>query len=472
MLELKTTAGSHPKKLSEKSSLPIVREVDVLVVGGGTAGAAAGIGSAREGAKTLIIEQFGFLGGTQTGALVTPMMPNQIDSKPLNRGLDWEINSRMIDLAESGKWSDGNRGWFNPEMLKFVLERMAEEYGAEFLYYTMFEDVILDGNKLVGITILNKGGRSIILAKRVIDATGDADVAFRAGIPCFTGEESSGMNQPFSVRFTLGNIDMKRFIGFLKSLGRAEVVEEAEGSSVPLIHIAMVWEKKFPLEPIFRKAVEDGVLEENDGNYFQVFSAAGREGELFFNCPRITLKVDGTNPFHLTRAQVVGRKAILRYLEFCRKYLPGCEKATLTGVASMVGVRESRRIDGEYLLTADDILSGRKFEDAIARSNYPIDIHRADNEKGMKLQHLPAGIFYEIPYRCIVPKKVDNLLVPGRCLSATFEAQSSVRIQTNCRAMGEAAAVASVMSIRENTLPRKIDGLKLREALRKRGANL
>lgn len=453
-------------------SIDVISETDVLIVGGGTAGAVAAISAAREKAKTLVVEQFGFLGGTQTGALVTPMMPNQVDQKPLNGGIDFEINSRMMRFGESGRWPDGNMGWFNPEMLKIVLEQMVTDAGGDILYYSMLEDAIMDGGEIRGVTVLNKRGKAALLAGRVIDATGDADVAFRAGVPFFSGDETTKANQPFSVRFSMGGIDLDSFIAFLQSLGRAEITFDPQGSNYPLVHTAMVWGRDFPLEPVFRKAVEDGVLLETDGNYFQAFSVAGRKGELFFNCPRISIEVDGTNPLHLSRAQVQGRKAILRYLDFARKYFPGCEHASITSLAPMVGVRESRRIDGEYLLTADDVLTGKKFDDAIGRSNYPIDVHRSDGKEGMKLQHLQPGEFYEIPYRSIVPRKVDNLLVAGRCLSATFEAQGSVRVQSNCRAMGEAAALASVMSMRKDIPPRLLDGTELRKALHSRGGNL
>lgn len=453
-------------------TMSIIANVQVLIVGGGTSGAVAAISASRENVRTLLVEQFGFLGGTQTGALVTPMMPNHIRQASLNRGIDFEINLRMMECGESGIWSDGNMGWFNPEMLKIILEQMVVEAGAEILYYTMFEDAIVSDGKVVGVTVLNKAGRGAILAERVVDATGDADVAFRSGVPFFSGDETSGLNQPFSVRFSLGGINVNKLIRFLETLGRAEFTVQQGRSATPLIHMAMVWGRNYPLEPIFRRAVEDGVLLETDGNYFQAFSVAGRSGELFFNCPRITNEVDGTNPLHLTKAQVLGHRAILRYVEFCRRYLPGCENATITSVAPMVGVRESRRIKGEYTLTADDIMQGRKFEDAIARSNYPIDIHRSDEKSGVKLQHLPPDTYYEIPYRSIVPKVIDNLLVPGRSLSATFEAQSSVRIQSNCRAMGEAAGLAAALSLKDNLTPRTIDGAKLRMALRQRGANV
>ena len=452
--------------------IPVVRTVDILVVGGGTAGAVAGIAAGREGLKSLVVEQFGFLGGSQTAALVTPMMPNQIDLVPLNGGIDFEINSRLIGMRESGVWKDGNRGWFNPESLKLVLEQMNVEAGTELLYYTTFEDVIIDGDEVRGIVVANKAGRGSVLAKRVIDCSGDADVAFRAGVPCESGDPNTKLNQPFSVRFNLGNVDLKRFAEFLRSLGKHDVMHEAEGTDVDLIHTAMVWRNGWTLEPVFRKAVDEGVLQESDGNYFQAFTMAGRPGELALNCPRISADIDGTDPFHLTKAQIKGREIIQRYLAFCRSYLPGCEHAYLVMSAPMVGVRESRRIRGEYYLTVDDVLGAKKFDDAILRNNYPLDVHRDSVTDTSRSTRLPAGEYHEVPYRCLVPLTKERLLVAGRCLSASFEAQSSVRIQTNCRAMGEAAAVASAMSIRKGIFPRHLDGKELRKRLIEKGGRL
>ena len=460
------------KRHISEQGIPVIRTVDLLVVGGGTAGAVAAIAAGREGLKTLVVEQFGFLGGTQTGALVTPMMPNQINGQPLNGGIDMEINLRLNGMRESGVWKDGNRGWFNPEATKFVLEKMAGEAGAEILYYTMFEDVVMDGNAVAGAVVTNKAGRQAILAERTVDASGDGDVAFRSGAVFESGDPKTGLNQPFSVRFHIGNVDLPRFAAFLRSLGRHDVMEGAEGTEVMLIHTAMVWNKGWTLEPVFRQAVSDGVLEERDGNYFQAFSMAGRPGELAFNCPRISLDIDGTDPFHLSLAQVKGREIVQRYVTFCRRYLPGCEEAYLVFTAPMVGVRESRRIRGEYYLTTDDVLGAKKFPDAVGRNNYPLDIHRDADDEKLTITRLPAGEYHEIPYRCLVPLKVENLLVAGRCFSASFEAQSSVRIQSNCRAMGEAAAVASALSLQHGIAPRAFDGVALRRALVKRGARL
>jgi hypothetical protein len=250
-------------------------------------------------------------------------------------------------------------------------------------------------------------------------------------------------------------------------------MDAAEGSDVPLIHTAMVWGKGWTLEPLFRKAVEAGVLRESDGNYFQAFSMAGRPGEMAFNCPRIAEDIDGTNPFHLTNAVVKSREMTQRYLKFCKTYLPGFENSYLVFTAPLVGVRESRRIRGEYYVTVDDVLGGKKFDDAVCRNCYPLDIHRTKEEEGkINLYKLPQGEYHEVPYRALVPLKAENLLVAGRCLSASFEAQSSIRIQSNCRAMGEAAAVASAMSIRKNVFVRNVDGVEVRGVLRQQGASL
>ena len=451
--------------------LPVLRDVDLLVVGGGTAGAVAGIAGARAGLRTLIVEQFGFLGGSQSAALVTPMMPNQIDGEPLNGGIDMEINRRMNAMGESGVWRDGTRGWFNPEMLKHVLEQMCIETGTELLYYSVIDDVIMEGEHLRGVVVVQKAGRGVLRAKRVIDATGDGDVAFRAGASVESGDPATGLNQPLSVRFHAGNVDLARFADHLRSLGRHDVLEHAEGSAHPLIHTAMVWGKGWPLEPLFKKGVADGVLEEQDGAYFQVFSVAGRPGELACNCPRLPEELRGTDPFDLTRAQVLGRAAIRRYLAFFRQYLPGCEGAYLVMTAPMVGVRESRRIRGEYYLTAEDYFAARKFPDAIARNCYPLDIHRND-EHSLNMKRQPPGEYHEIPYRCLIPLGVEDLLLAGRCFSGSFEAQSSVRIQSNCRAMGEAAAVACAMSLASGIPLRRVDGVALRTRLVELGGRL
>lgn len=450
--------------------LPVVRDVDLLVVGGGTAGAIAAAAGGREGLRTLVVEQFGRLGGTQTSATVTPMMPNQIDGEPLNGGIDLELNRRLMAEGNSGRFKDGNEGWFNPEMLACALDDLVAESGAKSLFFTHVVAPLMDGDAVVGAVVHNKAGLTAIRAQRTIDASGDADLAARAGVP-FEGGDADGLHQPFAQRFMLGGIDFEVFVDFLSEKGRFAITEPQAAGQQPLFTAAMVEDAGWPLEPLFRQGVADGVLEPVDLNYVQLFSMNGRPGEVAFNNPRICDDTDGTDPFHLSRAARVGRQMVRRYAAFFQRYVPGCERAYVSQIAPMVGVRETRRIVGEYVLTADDVLSGRTFPDGIARNNYPIDLHRR-REEDSKLIKLPPGTFHEIPYRSLVPLRVENLLVVGRSLSATFEAQGSVRIQSNCRAMGEAAARAMAMSLRQGITPRQVDGAALRARLMEHGARL
>jgi hypothetical protein len=462
--------STDPRVTYHGLDLPVVREVDLLVVGGGTAGAIAAVAGAREGLRTLVVEQFGFLGGTQTGATVTPMMPNQLDGEPLNGGIDMELNHRLMAEGNSGRFSDGNEGWFNPEMLKCALDDLATEAGAELLFFTHFVDVLMQGDEVAGAVVHNKAGLTAIRARRVIDATGDADVAVKAGVP-FEGGDAEGEHQPLALRFMMGGIDFERFVGFLAEQERFALTPAQQHGQQPLFTAAMVEGGGWPLEPFFRQALEDGVLEPEDLNYFQLFSMNGRPGEVAFNNPRIRDRIDGTDPFDLSHACITGRRMVGRYAAFMQRYMPGCENAYVSQIAPMVGVRETRRIVGEYVLTAEDVLEGRKFSDAIARNNYPIDLH-SKRETEAKLVKLPPGVYHEIPYRCLVPLQAENLLVVGRALSATFEAQGSVRIQSNCRAMGEAAGRAMALSLRDGITPREVDGIRLREHLVRHGARL
>lgn len=418
---------------------------DVLVIGGGTAGAVAGIAAAREGAKTLIVEQFGCLGGSQTGALVTPMMNNHVNTVPMTCLINEEIQDRLEATGDTAA-HPGNRGHFNPEMLKYVLDDLATEAGCELLFHTFFESAIVENGAVVGAVVVNKAGRQKIRAARTIDATGDADVAVSAGCPYEAGGPD-GNHQSVSLRFMAGGVDLLRFCEWIDEHG-------GHGFRPPIVHYLSVWGRNAPLEPFLEQAVKDGVIERRDGDFFQLFGVPGRPGEVAFNCPRLPGNRNGADPAELTRAQIEGRRAIRRLLAFVRGYLPGFEGAYISQTAAMVGVRETRRIVGDYVLTAADCAAGRKFPDAVARCNYPVDIHDPNNPGGKLYQPLPDGDWYEIPYRCLLPKGVENLLVVGRCLSADFEAQSSLRIQPPMRIAGEAAGIAAAWSVQNGITPR------------------
>lgn len=466
----------------DTAKLPIQtqsRRWDVIVVGGGTAGALAAISAARAGAKTLVVEALGSLGGTGTNAQVTPLMRNISSGVNLNRSLTDELKTRLCQRGDGATDKGGNDNWFNPEGMKYVLEQMLLEAGGEVLYHTHFVAPSLsptplsrgEGLKKVdGIIVHNKDGLVRLEAHTFVDATGDADLAVRAGAPFEAGDET-GLHQAMSLRFMLGGVDTARLCEFLKQHGQAQ-------ESPQFMHFWMVWGKKSSLEPLFHQGVEEGLLKERDGDYFQGFSVPGMPGTLSFNCPRLDAEInDGADAWTLSKAQTDGRAAIDRLVQFLRVHFEGCEQSFIASYAPMVGVRETRRIVGEYVLTLEDILSCKTFADAICRNHYPVDIH---TPKGQKLLHQRSGdlpyfkpdAFHEIPYRSLVPLGLSNVLVPGRCASASFEAQSAIRVQQNCHSMGEAAGLAAAWCAGEGLEVRQVDGLKLRQALRKRGANL
>ncbi|MEW6047400.1 MAG: FAD-dependent oxidoreductase, partial [Bacillota bacterium] len=267
---------------------PQSHEFEVIVAGGGTAGSAAAIASARLGARTLLVEEQGFLGGTATAALVTPLMPNRLGDANLNRGITDEIKRRLRAIGGGGATPE-NDGWFDPEALKYVLEEMAVEAGVELLYYTRVIDVEVQpleagARRISGLIAHNKSGLQRFKARVVVDATGDADVAAAAGCTWESGGEW-GERQAFSVRWIAGGVDLPRLSSFVEGLG---------GHPWPpgYFEAAMVWGRGHVLEPIFRRAVDAGDLEESDGDYFQCFSVPGRRDALAFNCPRIAVHID------------------------------------------------------------------------------------------------------------------------------------------------------------------------------------
>lgn len=448
---------------------------DVIVCGGGTAGSCAAIAAARQGQRVLLIEQLGFLGGTQSGALVLPHMNFVAGGTQLITGLHQEIMARL------GQWPGGafTRS-FNYELLKYVLEEMALEAGVELRYHTFVAEALTGGtgpvandatpvphipeSRMLGVATVSKSGREEWLATQVIDCTGDGDVAFRAGVPYESGRAEDGLNQSASLRFVLGNVDFATLSVCLAELGVP--------SSGPEIQMGFAkgYTKAPQIEALVDQAVEEGVFTLNEGGYIQFFAVPGRPGELAFNCPRI-LEINGAKAEDLTRVEIEGRRIIPKLMEFCRRYLRGFEECYLVTTAVLPGIRESRRIVGEYVLTAEDCLQPTRFPDVIARSCYPVDIH-SPKGVGVTLTGLPPGEYHDIPYRCLVPLGVDNLLVAGRCLSATFEAQAAVRIEPNCRAMGEAAGIAAALCCKRGCTPRELPPEALLAALEEAGAGL
>lgn len=377
-----------------------------------------------------------------------------------------EFNRRLVEYG--GATGDGSA--FDPQMLSIVLEEFLVKDNIKIFYHTFITDVEKKGDSVQGIIVHNKSGKGFIRGKVYVDATGDGDVSWLAKADFSAGDEETGKNQPVSLRYVIGGIDIERFWNYLNRYVAGGQREEYD--SEKKLHTAMTLpnNKNWPLKPVFMEAMENGDLTEEDATYWQTFQVPGRKDTLAFNCPEFFENTDATKNDDLTYVQLQGKKAILRQLRFYKKYFEGFEHAYISDIASMVGIRESRRIITDYVLTMEDVVSHRKFEDGIAQSNYPVDIHG----RKLRLENIEAKDdgrpFYEIPYRCLVVKDVENLLVAGRCIGADFVAQSSLRIMPTCRAMGEACGIAATMSIDKNISIHRVDGSNVRKHMINKGA--
>ncbi|RLI06457.1 FAD-dependent oxidoreductase, partial [Candidatus Bathyarchaeota archaeon] len=367
-----------------------ISEYDVVVAGGGTAGVAAAIAAARNGADTLLIEKYGFLGGTMTAGLVNPFMTFHAGNKQIIKGIFQEIIDHLKDM---GGYDEKTKA-FDNEAMKLVLDQMVKEAGVRLLLHTYVTDVILTKmNKVRGVEIYNKSGRQAVLGKVTVDATGDGNVAVMAGAPYEKGRREDGLTQPMTLNFRVGGVDVERM------------------------------PPRDEINKLFEEAKAKGELSIPRENI--LYFPTTRKSEIHFNTTRIVM-ADGTKAEDLTYAETEGRRQMVELIKFLKEKVPGFENAYLLMSAVQIGVRETRRIIGEYVLTEDDIVKARKFKDTIAKGSYPIDIHNPKGE-GTVIKRPPPGESYDIPYRCIVPKKVDDLLVAGRCISSTHEAQAAIR---------------------------------------------
>ena len=433
---------------------------DVLVAGGGSAGVAAAVSAARAGAKTVLVEKNTFLGGVATGGLVTPMMKNALDTQhQLTKGLFLEICDQLVKSGGGAAFKDGNPGWFNPEIYKCVLDEMCIKADVKLMFDCYITGAYFNMHLLERIIVFNKGGFFSIAAKEFIDCSGDGDLIALSGVS--HESEGNGNRQAMSLRFMMSGADLKIFAEWLQKndkTGDSPVYFLNNGDI--LLSSAYTFEKEWTLKSFFDQALKNGDLKKEDAAYFQIFSVPASPGLVAFNCPRITpsdKSLDPLNNEDTSLLLVQGRQMIKRISSFCRKYLPGFEKAYICQIAPNIGIRESRRLKGQYVLTSDDVLSGRKFNDAVADSNWPIDIHpsmRCSGEVTPPLRHPPKGDYYQIPLRSLLPKEneIKNLIVAGRCLSADFEAQGSARIQANCWSMGEAAGLLAAKRIKNPVL--------------------
>lgn len=448
--------------------IPVAGEYDVIIVGGGTSGALAGISSGMEKVRTLIIEQFGALGGTETMGLVTPVMSSCVKGNPSYSFISDKIFEKMesYGFGIRDESEPTRTGWFDPQMLKFVLEEMVVEAGCEILYHTTLIDVLKEEGNLKYIIVHNKGGFSAYTAKCFVDCTGDADLAYLAGVPTESGNYK-GLSQGVSLRFQMTNIDLDKFGEYLEGIG------QKDSTRYPFLHSAALKQGDYPLYPLFDQKLKEGILTDIETTYFQAFSVPGKPKDMAFNCPQLGQGTNVLDPYFISKRQIEGKSSIMRLSKFFRDWVPGFENAYICDTASMLGIRDSRRIQAEYQLVLDDIYNYKKFADGIAKSNYPVDIHSDDMVKERPVSDInEIEMYYEIPFRSLIPVGIDNLLVAGRCIGADFVAQSSSRVQHTCRAMGEAAGIAAAFYSKKRTPFKSMDGSKVRMKMAERGAGL
>lgn len=446
----------------------VAARCDVLVVGGGPAGMAAALGAAWAGADVLLTERFGFLGGNPTVALVNPLMswhtqkapPSEIDptrllpqdhgpGEPIVAGALETFVSNLIaaDGALAPTQATGFTVPFDPEIYKAVAQETMEQAGVRVLLHAFANDVWTDEDKLCGAVFETKSGPLLIRANVIVDASGDGDLAAKAGARFHIGREEDGRVQPMTLMFRIADFDREAFAAYVREHpdqwrgvhGLWDLIEKARAAG----------ELDLPREDI-------------------LFFATPHPRELSVNCTRVT-GVNGTDVFDLSRAEDEARRQMRQIMRFLKRYVPGFADAYIVQSGTHIGVRETRRIVGEYTLDVEDVLQARKFSDAIARCSYPVDIHNPAGS-GTTLRRLPQGEWYEVPLRCLVPKDVDGLLVAGRSISGTHEAHSSYRVTPTAMATGQAAGVCAALASRNRCPPRQVLASAVQIELRRQGA--
>lgn len=417
---------------------------DVVVVGAGSAGASAAIASARSGAATLLVDRLAFMGGTSTAVLDTFYAFYTPGDRPQRvvGGLGWEIARRLtndgVAFERPNTYGAGTGVTYDAEALKVLWERLAEDAGVELLLHTWATGVRVDGGCTTAIRLWNKGGERWVEAGVVVDASGDADVCAMAGVP-HDAPGRGGAVQSLSTLFKVANVDV------------------AAAAAVP----------KRELWRLMGEAAASGAyrLPRIEGSWHPT----PYEGVALIHMTRIP-NVDATDPEQLTRAEVEGRRQVVEYHRFLRGRVPGFERSVIVATSPAIGVRESRRVHGDYRLTRDDVLGGARFDDEIALCGAPIEDHGPGGDTEWRYVG-EAGV-YGIPYRALLPLGVEGLLVAGRCFSATHDAHASARSMATCMAMGQAAGTAAAMAATTSGLPRQVSARALRERLARDGALL
>ncbi len=424
-----------------EKEIPILADVDLLVVGMGPGGLCAAVTAARQGLTVAAAEHYGSPGGMANVGEISPFMPNHCGSEPLDRPLYIEWVNRMRNYLASPPPPIAVKRGDDRSIPRYyamlATEDMLLEAGVKLFYHHTFFDVVKEGKRISAVIFTGKSGLSAIRAKMVIDSTGDGDVAAGAGCD-FEFGNADGYCQPMTLCFKLSHVDRSRTPDHRT------------------------------ISELYCRAKEAGKIDcpREDVLFFSDF-----DGDVVhFNTTRV-IQHDGTNAEELSEAEIIARKQMREFLVFLRASVPGYEQAEIQSVASQIGVRESRRILGLEYLTIEAFERRAKFPNAIARVNYPVDIHNPSGS-GTDLRMLGADEYYEIPYGCIVPPSVENLLMGCRAISVDHALHSSMRVMPPVCSIGQAAGMAAAMALKAGCNPAELEGSKVRAALKAFGANL
>ena len=430
------------KYIEPAKEIPIVSKVDVVVIGGGPAGFSAAVNAARGGAKTMLIEQSGTVGGVATSGLMSHWTGGT------QGGFYEEIIERSKDTEETDIKHLLDHT-INPEKLKFVFLEMLDEAGVDLKLYTFACAPIMESNKTTGVVIESKSGREAVMAKVVIDASGDGDIAAKAGVPFTKGREDDGKMQPMTLMFKVGGVDTKRAV-FLDSF--------EDTCQVPEGDLQTLGKKTLPFPAghiLLYRTTLPGIVTCN-----------------MTNC----IEVDGTKAGDLTKAEYECRKQMNPIVDFLRRYVPGYEKCFVISSASIIGVRETRHLEGEYTLTEKDILCARIFEDwVVTKAYFNFDVHNISGsglDKSGAQKEFAQAKGYTIPYRCFIPRKIENLMFCGRNISGNHLAHSNYRVMPICANMGQAIGNAAALCIYKNVTPRELNASDLQKKLKSQGVEV
>ncbi|MCF8567331.1 FAD-dependent oxidoreductase [Alicyclobacillus tolerans] len=457
-------------------------EYDVVVCGAGTAGVISAIGASRSGARTLLVEQYGSVGGILSLGMALLGSADAEGFKALG-GIGGEL---VETLKKSSGSTDitvdplfGSVLGHDPELTKLLLLKMAEEAGVHFLLHSFVVETLMDGTTLKGILVANKGGLEVIHGKAFVDCTGDADVVARANGEFTFGREKDSLAQPVSSIFRVGGVNLDKTWDYLDT--HPEDMSTPDGWSGESYSRGFLRQTPGATIEGFRSLI---LKAQEAGDYHIPRDRLGintfpNRSEVTINITRVH-GIDGTNPDHITHAEIESQKQMFEAIGFLRKYVPGFENCHIVSTPYQVGVRESRHIKGDYVLTKEDVMEGRDFSDQIGRGAYPLDVHdvkpgdeslgRSVSGGGVTLWKIPRS--YGIPARCLIPKGLNNVTVGGRAISATHEAAGSVRGQAVGMVTGHAAGVIAALASLNSTTTSGIDIAEVQTMLKGQGAIL